>query len=224
MCSCGGQNNFIKTQKLCCFSFSLREKIYIYIYTREFTLTFLLITLSLVRRIRLVFFFVCVRRYPTRDQVRVTTTRERCRIWHWISSKRTSWWTNTFRRFSDSRSWSERAQCNYETRFFSFSALFFISPPLWTILIYHLTYIYLYIITLVLFLDIHPPLPHSCTHRYRFTQIVADAQIKTPGGKTYDVLFVGTGKILILHHHPLTPPPLTQTKQGHLYIFHNSLS
>lgn len=29
---------------------------------------------------------------------------------------------------------------------------------------------------------------------YRFTQIVADSQIKTPGGKTYDVIFVGTGK------------------------------
>lgn len=29
---------------------------------------------------------------------------------------------------------------------------------------------------------------------YRFTQIVVDAQIKTPGGKTYDVIFVGTGK------------------------------
>lgn len=28
---------------------------------------------------------------------------------------------------------------------------------------------------------------------YRFTQIVVDPQIKTPGGKTYDVIFVGTG-------------------------------
>jgi len=28
---------------------------------------------------------------------------------------------------------------------------------------------------------------------YRFTQIAVDAQIKTPGGKTYDVIFVGTG-------------------------------
>ncbi|KAL9927449.1 LOW QUALITY PROTEIN: semaphorin 1a [Glossina fuscipes fuscipes] len=33
---------------------------------------------------------------------------------------------------------------------------------------------------------------------YRFTQIAVDAQIKTPGGKTYDVIFVGTdhGKII----------------------------
>lgn len=31
-------------------------------------------------------------------------------------------------------------------------------------------------------------------YSYRFTQIVVDAQIKTPGGKTYDVIFVGTGK------------------------------
>lgn len=30
--------------------------------------------------------------------------------------------------------------------------------------------------------------------RYRFTQIAVDPQIKTPGGKTYDVLFVGTGE------------------------------
>lgn len=30
--------------------------------------------------------------------------------------------------------------------------------------------------------------------RYRFTQIAVDAQIKTPGGKTYDVIFVGTGE------------------------------
>ncbi|CAD7000624.1 unnamed protein product [Ceratitis capitata] len=33
---------------------------------------------------------------------------------------------------------------------------------------------------------------------YRFTQIAVDAQIKTPGGKTYDVIFIGTdhGKII----------------------------
>lgn len=30
--------------------------------------------------------------------------------------------------------------------------------------------------------------------RYRFTQIAVDPQIKTPGGKTYDVIFVGTGE------------------------------
>lgn len=29
---------------------------------------------------------------------------------------------------------------------------------------------------------------------YRFTQIAVDPQIKTPGGKSYDVLFIGTGK------------------------------
>jgi hypothetical protein len=29
---------------------------------------------------------------------------------------------------------------------------------------------------------------------YRFTQIAVDPQIKTPGGKAYDVLFIGTGK------------------------------
>ena len=31
-------------------------------------------------------------------------------------------------------------------------------------------------------------------HRYRFTQIAVDPQIKTPGGRTYDVIFVGTGE------------------------------
>ena len=31
--------------------------------------------------------------------------------------------------------------------------------------------------------------------RYRFTQIAVDPQIKTPGGKAYDVLFIGTGKL-----------------------------
>lgn len=34
------------------------------------------------------------------------------------------------------------------------------------------------------------------SYSYRFTQIVADSQIKTPGGKTYDVIFVGTGNVL----------------------------
>lgn len=29
---------------------------------------------------------------------------------------------------------------------------------------------------------------------YRFTQIAVDPQVKTPGGKAYDVLFIGTGK------------------------------
>lgn len=33
--------------------------------------------------------------------------------------------------------------------------------------------------------------------RYRFTQIAVDPQIKTPGGKTYDVIFVGTGELAI---------------------------
>ncbi|ALC39863.1 maker551 [Drosophila busckii] len=39
---------------------------------------------------------------------------------------------------------------------------------------------------------------NDCTVCYRFTQIAVDAQIKTPGGKTYDVIFVGTdhGKII----------------------------
>lgn len=31
--------------------------------------------------------------------------------------------------------------------------------------------------------------------RYRLTQIIVDPQIKTPGGKAYDVIFVGTGNI-----------------------------
>lgn len=35
----------------------------------------------------------------------------------------------------------------------------------------------------------------SLPHSYRFTQIAVDAQIKTPGGKTYDVIFVGTGEL-----------------------------
>lgn len=30
--------------------------------------------------------------------------------------------------------------------------------------------------------------------RYRFTQIAVDPQIKTPGEKAYDVIFVGTGE------------------------------
>jgi hypothetical protein len=30
---------------------------------------------------------------------------------------------------------------------------------------------------------------------YRFTEIAVDPQIKTPDGKTYDVLFIGTGKL-----------------------------
>lgn len=36
----------------------------------------------------------------------------------------------------------------------------------------------------------------SCS--YRFTQIAVDPQVKVPGGKTYDVLFIGTdnGKII----------------------------
>lgn len=32
---------------------------------------------------------------------------------------------------------------------------------------------------------------------YRFTQIAVDPQIKTPGGKAYDVLFIGTGKYTV---------------------------
>lgn len=35
--------------------------------------------------------------------------------------------------------------------------------------------------------------------RYRFTQIAVDPQIKTPGGKTYDVIFVGTGESLFIY-------------------------
>lgn len=34
--------------------------------------------------------------------------------------------------------------------------------------------------------------------RYRFTQIAVDPQIKTPGGKTYDVIFVGTSNYLTI--------------------------
>lgn len=43
----------------------------------------------------------------------------------------------------------------------------------------------------------HPILIRTSTI-YRFTQVAVDPQIKTPGGKTYDVIFVGTdhGKII----------------------------
>lgn len=34
-----------------------------------------------------------------------------------------------------------------------------------------------------------------CCYSYRFTQIAVDPQVKTPGGKAYDVLFIGTGKL-----------------------------
>lgn len=37
-----------------------------------------------------------------------------------------------------------------------------------------------------------------CCSSYRFTQIAVDPQVKTPGGKAYDVLFIGTGKFLKL--------------------------
>ena len=53
------------------------------------------------------------------------------------------------------------------------------------------------------------PLPHSppatwptdtdtalSSFSYRFTQIAVDPQVKTPGGKSYDVLFIGTGASL----------------------------
>lgn len=38
----------------------------------------------------------------------------------------------------------------------------------------------------------------STISSYRFTQIAVDPQVKTPGGKTYDVLFIGTdnGKVI----------------------------
>uniref|UniRef100_A0A0A9Y8X2 Semaphorin-1A n=1 Tax=Lygus hesperus TaxID=30085 RepID=A0A0A9Y8X2_LYGHE len=42
------------------------------------------------------------------------------------------------------------------------------------------------------------PILVRTSFHYRFTQIAVDAQIKTPGGKSYDVLFIGTdnGKVL----------------------------
>lgn len=33
----------------------------------------------------------------------------------------------------------------------------------------------------------------SLTFRYRFTKIAVDQQVRTPDGKAYDVLFIGTG-------------------------------
>ncbi|XP_043278781.1 semaphorin-1A isoform X2 [Venturia canescens] len=42
------------------------------------------------------------------------------------------------------------------------------------------------------------PIVIRTSFHYRFTQIAVDPQVKTPGGKTYDVLFIGTdnGKII----------------------------
>lgn len=39
-----------------------------------------------------------------------------------------------------------------------------------------------------------PNLAIVSNFRYKFTYIAVDPQIKTPGGKTYDVIFVGTGE------------------------------
>lgn len=40
---------------------------------------------------------------------------------------------------------------------------------------------------------------YSINYSYsgRFTSIAVDAQVRTPDGKAYDVLFVGTGKCLM---------------------------
>lgn len=51
---------------------------------------------------------------------------------------------------------------------------------------------------------------------YRFTQIVVDAQIKTPGGKTYDVIFVGTGKSIC---YKLNSLPNYETNENSMRIF-----
>ncbi|CAB3366769.1 Hypothetical predicted protein [Cloeon dipterum] len=42
------------------------------------------------------------------------------------------------------------------------------------------------------------PIVTQVTSNYRFTQIAVDPQVKTPGGKAYDVLFIGTdnGKVI----------------------------
>ncbi|XP_024884788.1 semaphorin-1A-like isoform X2 [Temnothorax curvispinosus] len=42
------------------------------------------------------------------------------------------------------------------------------------------------------------PIVIRTSFHYRFTQIAVDPQVKTPGGKTYDVLFIGTdnGKVI----------------------------
>ncbi|XP_021935151.1 semaphorin-1A isoform X2 [Zootermopsis nevadensis] len=44
----------------------------------------------------------------------------------------------------------------------------------------------------------HQPIVIRTSFHYRFTQIAVDPQIKTPGGKAYDVLFIGTdnGKVI----------------------------
>lgn len=43
--------------------------------------------------------------------------------------------------------------------------------------------------------------------RYKFTYIAVDPQIKTPGGKTYDVIFVGTGEYDYSISQPLENRP-----------------
>lgn len=40
------------------------------------------------------------------------------------------------------------------------------------------------------------PLQIRISLQYRFSKIAVDQQVKTPDGKAYDVLFIGTGKLI----------------------------
>lgn len=51
-------------------------------------------------------------------------------------------------------------------------------------------------------------------YSYRFTQIAVDPQVKVPGGKAYDVLFIGTGK-----HFRKFPNLFKILKKNYLKLF-----
>lgn len=59
----------------------------------------------------LVFLSLC--RFPSPGPAHATTTRAPCPRQHWISSRRTRWWTRTFRRTLDFQFWRASARSKF---------------------------------------------------------------------------------------------------------------
>jgi len=143
-------------------------------------------------------------RCRTLDRANVPTTPGRCLTSRLTSSRAIPWWTRPSGRSTNSQSLSAlvSSKCN---RLLPTHPTVFVFSNIYNTFIVTLSNCYLWFYFLSLFLCVR-----LRSRSYRFTVIAVDPQVKAIDGKTYDVLFIGTGKIkdLIMVLHPNCILPL----------------
>jgi len=131
-------------------------------------------------------------RCRTLDRANVPTTPGHCLTSRWTSSRAILWWTRPSDHSTNSQSLSAlvSSKCHRLPPHIQRCSCFLIHNTFIVTLSNRYLWFYFFLSFSLCF--------RLRSHSYRFTVIAVDPQVKAIDGKTYDVLFIGTGKIRAL--------------------------